>query len=212
MKTIEQLKLGYSDAQNYSKRKDKVFFNEIFVRNSFLDKLLNENVYFLIGEKGTGKTAYATFLSNNNYKDTRGVLSYINATDYEKFYTLKKNNHLELSDFNSIWKVIILLLFSQFITKNESTVAAFNKSKLKQLNQAIESDRLSSQVQQNQRKNFLSTSKGVRKLRRFLGRLLIISTKCCRSSSVTSAKEVPFGKNCRSRPLVFSFVPRCQGE
>ena len=73
-------------------------------------------------------------------------------------------------------------------------------------------DRLSSQVQQNQRKNFLSTSKGVRKLRRFLGRLLIISTKCCRSSSVTSAKEVPFGKNCRSRPLVFSFVPRCQGE
>ena len=74
------------------------------------------------------------------------------------------------------------------------------------------SDRLSSQVQQNQRKNFLSTSKGVRKLRRFLGRLLIISTKCCRSSSVTSAKEVPFGKNCRSRPLVFSFVPRCQGE
>lgn len=50
MKTIEQLKLGYSDAQNYSKRKDKVFFNEIFVRNSFLDKLLNENVYFLIGE------------------------------------------------------------------------------------------------------------------------------------------------------------------
>ena len=151
MKTIEQLKLGYSDAQNYSKRKDKVFFNEIFVRNSFLDKLLNENVYFLIGEKGTGKTAYATFLSNNNYKDTRGVLSYINATDYEKFYTLKKNNHLELSDFNSIWKVIILLLFSQFITKNESTVAAFNKSKLKQLNQAIESDRLSSQVQQNQR-------------------------------------------------------------
>ena len=139
MKTIEQLKLGYSDAQNYSKRKDKVFFNEIFVRNSFLDKLLNENVYFLIGEKGTGKTAYATFLSNNNYKDTRGVLSYINATDYEKFYTLKKNNHLELSDFNSIWKVIILLLFSQFITQNESTVAAFNKSKLKQLNQAIES-------------------------------------------------------------------------
>ena len=75
-----------------------------------------------------------------------------------------------------------------------------------------ENDRLSSQVQQNQRKNFLSTSKGVRKLRRFLGRLLIISTKCCRSSSVTSAKEVPFGKNCRSRPLVFSFVPRCQGE
>lgn len=138
MKTIEQLNLGYSDAQNYSKRKDKMFFNEIFVRNSFLDKLLNENVYYLIGEKGTGKTAYATFLANSNYKDLRGVLSYINATDYEKFYTLKKNNHLEMSDFTSIWKVIILLLFAQFITNNEGTVSSFNKSKLKLLNQAID--------------------------------------------------------------------------
>lgn len=54
-----------------------------------LDELLNPNVYFLIGEKGTGKTAYATFLSNNNYKETKASISYLAATDYEKFYTLK---------------------------------------------------------------------------------------------------------------------------
>ncbi len=73
-------------------------------------------------------------------------------------------------------------------------------------------DRLSIQVQHSYEKNFLSTSKGVRKFKRFLGRLFISSTMFCKSSSEMSAKEVPFGKNCRSRPLVFSFVPRCHGE
>ncbi|MBM6816364.1 helix-turn-helix transcriptional regulator [Olsenella uli] len=31
-------------------------------------------------------------------------------------------------------------------------------------------------------------------------------------SSVTSANSAPFGKSCPSSPLVFSLVPRCQGE
>ena len=66
MKTIKELKLGFSDAQNYSQRKNKKFFNDIFVKNTFLDSLLDDNIYFLIGEKGTGKTAYATYLSNNS--------------------------------------------------------------------------------------------------------------------------------------------------
>lgn len=76
----------------------------------------------------------------------------------------------------------------------------------------VYNDRLSIQVQHSYEKNFLSTSKGVRKFKRFLGRLFISSTMFCKSSSEMSAKEVPFGKNCRSRPLVFSFVPRCHGE
>lgn len=80
------------------------------------------------------------------------------------------------------------------------------------LDQSFSKDRLSIQVQHSYEKNFLSTSKGVRKFKRFLGRLFISSTMFCKSSSEMSAKEVPFGKNCRSRPLVFSFVPRCHGE
>lgn len=35
MKTIKELKLGFSDAQNYSQRKNKKFFNDIFVKNTF---------------------------------------------------------------------------------------------------------------------------------------------------------------------------------
>ncbi len=138
MKTVNQIYLGFSDAQNYSQRQNKVAFNDIFVRNIFLDELLNPNVYFLIGEKGTGKTAYAIFLSNNNYKETKASMSYLAATDYEKFYTLKKNKNLDLTGYVGIWKVILLLLLAKNVSEQDMVVSIFNKSNISILNSAID--------------------------------------------------------------------------
>ena len=46
-----------------------------FVKNSYLDDLLDSNVYFLIGEKGTGKTAYANGVKvTGNHTDESVVL------------------------------------------------------------------------------------------------------------------------------------------
>jgi polynucleotide 5'-kinase involved in rRNA processing len=70
MKKINELCLGFSDAENYMRRENKELFNKIFVKNCFLDHLLLPSTYFLIGEKGTGKTAYSVFLTNNFYKNT----------------------------------------------------------------------------------------------------------------------------------------------
>ena len=86
MKKINELNLGFSDAQNYSRRDNKKMFNDIFVKNDYLEKLISSDTYFLIGEKGTGKTAYSVYLKNNNYKENKTVLNYVSATDYDKFY------------------------------------------------------------------------------------------------------------------------------
>lgn len=138
MKNIGELYLGFSDAQNYSQRKNKEAFNEIFVRNYYLDELIKQNSFFLIGEKGTGKTAYATFLSNNDYKDTKATIAYLSATDYEKFFFLKKNNNLDLSGYVGIWKVILLLLLAKMVTKKDKKVTSFNKNNIDLLNDAID--------------------------------------------------------------------------
>lgn len=138
MKTVGQMYLGFSDAQNYAQRQNKAAFNDIFVRNVYLDELLNPNIYFLIGEKGTGKTAYATFLSNNNYKETKASISYLAATDYEKFYTLKKRQNLDLTGYVGIWKVILLLLLSKNVTEQDKIISIFNKSNISLLNEAID--------------------------------------------------------------------------
>lgn len=138
MKTINQIYLGFSDAQNYSQKQNKLAFNDIFVRNLYLDELLNPNTYFLIGEKGTGKTAYATFLSNNYYKETKASISYLAATDYEKFYILKKNKNLDLTGYVGIWKVILLLLLAKNVSEKDKVVSIFNKSNITTLNSAID--------------------------------------------------------------------------
>lgn len=139
MKTINQLALGFNDAENYKKRENKDLFNKIFVKNFFLENLLDSNKYFLIGEKGTGKTAYAVFLTNNYYKNNICKLNYIRETDYKKFVTLKRNKHLELSDYTNIWQVIILLLLCKSIGKDELDHFAFSKnSKINAMHDAID--------------------------------------------------------------------------
>lgn len=139
MKRIKDLKLGFNDAENYKKRQNKNLFNKIFVKNIYLDQLLDPNIYFLIGEKGTGKTAYAVFLSNNYYSSNRSELKYIRETDYQKFISLKQQKHLSLSDYTNIWQVIILLLLSKSIDEKELDHFSFSKPfKLRKIMQAVD--------------------------------------------------------------------------
>ena len=138
IRTIKQLNLGFSDAQNYTQRAHKEMLNNVFVKNEFLDKLLEPTVYYLIGEKGTGKTAYAAFLSNNEYKNHKATLKYIFGTDYQKFHELKKREHLDISGYVDIWKTILMLLLAKTITDNEKTVTIHNRSSHVQLMKAID--------------------------------------------------------------------------
>jgi hypothetical protein len=139
MLQIPKLRLGFSDAENYQRRENKDLFNVIFVQNAFLDDLLKPSSFFLIGEKGTGKTAYAVFLSNNYYHETRSELKYIRETDYQKFVTLKQQQHLQLSGYTSIWKVIILLLLAKAIKPEDLDHNPFSKSqRLKAILKAVD--------------------------------------------------------------------------
>lgn len=138
LKTIENLNLGFSDAQNYTLRGNKQMLSEVFVKNAYLTKLLKPNVYYLIGEKGTGKTAYAAFLSNSEYEGNKSSLKYINGTDYEKFYELKKRGQIDISGYTDIWKTILLLLLAKSVTDNDKVVSLFNKNNLSELMVAID--------------------------------------------------------------------------
>lgn len=115
-----ELNLGFADAINYKKRENKGLLTKFFIHNKELDALLSSNIYFLVGDKGTGKTAYSIYLSNNEYKNTLSQSYPISETEYVKFITLKNERHLTLSDYTNIWKVLLLLLMSQQIEKGEN--------------------------------------------------------------------------------------------
>jgi len=139
MLVIKDLDFGFNDAVNYKRSENKSFLNKIFFRTEELDKLCERNTFFLIGEKGTGKTAYSTYLSNNDYKETLSTLNYIGETDYQKFVQMKNKEHLVLSDYIDIWKVIIYLLISKNISKNEPASFLYPKGiKFRNVNSAVD--------------------------------------------------------------------------
>lgn len=139
MKAIKDLEIGYADAENYKRRENKELLNRIFIRDAHLDNLCKPNVSFLIGEKGTGKTAYSIFLSNNAHRNTMAKTQYVRETDYQKFISLKQEKHLLLSDFSSIWKVILYLLMAKHVNDREGVVSKLlSYSKFAALNFAVD--------------------------------------------------------------------------
>lgn len=110
----------FPDAENYRRREFKESFNRSFLTDSYVDDILKPEKSFLMGEKGTGKTAYAVYLSNNDYKKHKSEVKFIRETEYQKFVVLKKEKHLGLSEYTNIWRVILLLLMSKQVSVNEN--------------------------------------------------------------------------------------------
>ncbi len=138
MKETESLFLGFNDAENFKRKEHKRMFESFFTRTDDLHELVKPHKYFLLGDKGTGKTALAVYLSNSDFLNTSSSLSYIRETEYLKFVTLKRDKHLSLSDFQDIWKVILLILISKQIENQERDSVLFSKfSKFKPLKDAI---------------------------------------------------------------------------
>ena len=74
MKEIKDLKFGFNDAENYKRPENKAVFDKYFLRTTEFNEIFKPSTNFIIGEKGTGKTAYATYIVNNEvYKVYAGL-------------------------------------------------------------------------------------------------------------------------------------------
>ena len=108
MKPYKSINLGYTDAINFALRKEKQLLNNVFFDSKYLQKISSSSTYFVIGEKGTGKTTYAIFMANNDTHNTISNFIQINTSDYVRFYRLMKNDMLSVSKYEDIWTVILL--------------------------------------------------------------------------------------------------------
>lgn len=138
MKTIDQLNFGYSDAVNYRNRNKKEVFNKIFIKTDSLDKICEDTTSFIVGEKGTGKTAYAVYMANNEINNTSADIKYVKETDYAEFIFLKEQHHLSLSNYTVIWKVILFMILSDNIINKENNFISSFFNKFNALKKATE--------------------------------------------------------------------------
>ena len=135
---ISQLRLGFSDAENYKRIENKELFNQVFVRNNTLEQIFDPSISFVIGEKGTGKTAYAVYISNTAYRQHTATIKYIRETEYQKFVALMRERQLGLSDYANIWKSIISLMIAQQIREEKNATLFTRLTSFQLLERAID--------------------------------------------------------------------------
>ena len=134
---LSALQEPFNDAVNYKTRQQKEFFSKIFLRTDELLNVLKPSVYYLIGEKGSGKTAYAAYLDTNDVEKTRCRLSTMTETQYKRFIALKKRGRLEYSDYPSIWRPMLLNMVAQALVVKSKGFLASVTGKFSQLEQEI---------------------------------------------------------------------------
>ena len=94
---------------------------KFFLADDNLSLLIQPQRYFLIGEKGTGKTAYAAYLSTAQYRNFEGHTTFIQQVDYLTMRALAEEHGLKDQDFVSCWELVLLAIAFQKMTKDKAT-------------------------------------------------------------------------------------------
>lgn len=118
MKKAKDLFIPSHDAIDYNsigKRREQ--FLKMYNCTSHFERLMEKNCYFIIGDKGSGKTALALYHQLHSPDNCSSNLISINTTQYKQFIMLKINKKLEFTDYASIWRATLLMLMSQFISQ-----------------------------------------------------------------------------------------------
>ena len=138
LKRIEELQKIKGDAYDYyvSRNEDVNLFEKIFLVDEIVDEIRKPDKYFLIGEKGSGKTAYSVYMSKATDIDCICSISLDENTLYQKFLNMKKQKALELSGIKDVWINLLYLILAENIRK-EYGDSLFSNLKYKQLSKAI---------------------------------------------------------------------------
>lgn len=95
--------------------------NNYFIDNQYKKSLLEENKYFVIGRKGTGKSALYNWLHTNQVKDSIMVTNKsFNDFPFEKLLQLSDDEFSKPNQYQSIWKNIIFSELANLIVCDQS--------------------------------------------------------------------------------------------
>lgn len=122
----------FDEAENYLLPDNKAHFNKMFYKDNNYEKLLQPTTYYLIGDKGSGKTAYSAYFCNNNFNNIRSKRFEISVDDYCKIIQMKNEGKLNYTHYVTLWKAILLIKLFSTISENEISVfgsKAFQKIK-----------------------------------------------------------------------------------
>lgn len=142
-KKVSELRTLSTNADDFNQTRnvrDEKLFDRVFLKDEFYELISNQNTYFIVGEKGSGKTAYAVYYCNNK---RRGIaeLNRVPSQMYYKFINLKQRGQLANTPYHEIWENVIMMMILNYI-KNDLEKNIFkrilHKKKIKQISFFLE--------------------------------------------------------------------------
>ena len=115
----KDLNFPFDEAENYFLPNYKEQLNKLFYRDNNYEKLLQPTTYYLIGDKGSGKTAYSAYFCNNNFSNIKSKRFEISVDDYCKIIQMKNEGKLNYTHYVTLWKAILLIKIFSTISDNE---------------------------------------------------------------------------------------------
>lgn len=95
--------------------------NDYFIDVDFKKAILNEPKYFVVGRKGTGKSALYNWIESNQVADDIMVSNKsFNDFPFEKLLQLSDDTFSVPNQYQSIWKNIILTEYALLLCKDQS--------------------------------------------------------------------------------------------
>ena len=107
-----------------------------FLDDNYWDRLVNGKEFFVIGRKGTGKSAIYSWIFDQQFD--KGILienSSFKSFPFERLLKLSDDDFSRPNQYQSIWRNIILTEFAALIVRDDKNVA---DEEWKQLQQYVE--------------------------------------------------------------------------
>ena len=112
---VEQLrKIDFGEIDGYGDPN----LEKYFLDNGYWEQIVNDKVFFVVGKKGTGKSAIFRMIENESSKKGAIVVNKdFGEFPFEKLLTLNDDSFSKPNQYQTIWKSVIFNLFIQAIAK-----------------------------------------------------------------------------------------------
>lgn len=117
------LKFPSEEADSYLIPENREAINAFFYKGKAYNKLRESSTYFLVGGKGSGKTAYSAYFCSRVVEG--GIKSkyyQIRVDDYNKIIQMKKEGKLTYTDYVTLWKAVLLIKLCASLDNEEISI------------------------------------------------------------------------------------------
>ena len=120
-KRLRELFLECHDAKVFREKQNHEVLAHIFFRDPRFERALRRNVYFIIGEKGAGKTMVAQYLSIVSAEVDASIVDF-STIDFEYFHKLIDEEFIRITPASKVWQVLVSSLLSNHLINAETNI------------------------------------------------------------------------------------------